>query len=82
MDWYWICLIIYGATTLLFSLVICSEAPNLKQSLDNSLNPIGVYNEWDVNIFGCILLTVLVHLLIPWIAPFYWLYKLCTVGRR
>ena len=82
MEWYWIALIIYGIITLLISFVVLDNAPNLEQALDDSLNPIAIYREYEVNVFGCIVLTILGHLIIPWIALFYWFYKLCTVGRR
>lgn len=46
------------------------------------VNPIVIYNNVSVNWFGCIVLTILAHIAAgPW-AIFYWLYKLCTVGRK
>jgi hypothetical protein len=46
------------------------------------VNPIWIYQHYRVNIFGCVLLTVVYNLLCPIGSIIYWLYKLCTVGRR
>lgn len=46
------------------------------------INPIVIYNNVHVNWFGCIVLTILAHIVAgPWVV-FYWFYKLCTVGRK
>lgn len=46
------------------------------------VNPVVIYNNVSVNWFGCIVLTILAHIAAgPWVV-FYWLYKLCTVGRK
>lgn len=46
------------------------------------VNPVVIYNNVSVNWFGCIVLTILAHIAAgPWVI-FYWLYKLCTVGRK
>lgn len=46
------------------------------------LNPLCIYQENRVNVFGCIMLTVLGNLAFSVVAIFYWFYKLCTVGRN
>lgn len=46
------------------------------------LNPVWIWNNFQVNIFGCIMLTLLFNLLIPLVSLCYWFYKLCTIGRR
>lgn len=46
------------------------------------LNPIYIYRNTNCNILGCILLTLLVNLLCPILSICYWVYKLCTVGRK
>lgn len=51
-------------------------------SLDECLNPIVVYRANKVNIFGAIVLTLIGHILCIWIVPFFWFYKLCTIGRK
>ena len=46
------------------------------------INPVVIYDNVHVNWFGCIVLTILAHIVAgPW-ACFYWFYKLCTVGRK
>ena len=46
------------------------------------INPIVIYNNVNVNWFGCIVLTILAHIIAgPWTC-LYWLYKICTVGRK
>lgn len=52
------------------------------KSIAGLLNPIAIYKNIKVNVFGCMLLTVLGNVFFIWIAPFYWIYKLCTVGRK
>ena len=47
------------------------------------LDPKAIWQQYcNVNIFGCILLTIILNLLCPIVSICYWFYKLCTVGRR
>ena len=47
------------------------------------INPLYIYETVQVNWFGCIVLTILAHLVAgPIISIIYWFYKLCTVGRK
>ena len=50
------------------------------------LNPREIYELWDVNCFGCVLLTLIFNLLCPAWSMVYWFSKfmkfICTVGRR
>ena len=50
------------------------------------LNPCEIYELWDVNYFGCVLLTLIFNLLCPIWTIIYWFSKfmkfICTVGRR
>jgi len=46
------------------------------------LNPIWIFKKCKVNILGTILLFLFFNLASPMISIIYWLYKLCTVGRR
>ena len=82
MEWYWRALIeVYCLITCLSAtcVVLCGDRGEI---LDEALNPTTIYKNRRVNIFGCILLTILGHVLFSLCAPFYWLYKLCTVGRK
>ena len=83
MPWYFILLLAYGAFEALFAIVILwNHEEFFIEDFDNIYNPLTIYEYFEVNVFGCILLTLLFHILILLPAPFYWLYKLCTVGRR
>lgn len=46
------------------------------------LNPAGIYERAKVNWFGASFLALLGNIAVPGIAVIYWMYKLCTVGRR
>jgi hypothetical protein len=46
------------------------------------VNPIWIYKHCYVNVFGAIFLCLLANLLCPIGSIVYWIYKLCTVGRR
>lgn len=46
------------------------------------VNPIWIYQNSNVNIFGAFVLTILFNLIFPIYSLWYWLCKLCTVGRR
>ena len=70
------------AGLLVLNMVILSEVLNEETSYENLLNPIVIYRNHKVNIFGCIVLTLLGNIAFCPAAPFYWFYKLCTVGRR
>ena len=77
MAWWIYLLFIYGIISMSIDLGIVT----CLYVVEKLLNPLIIYKERRVNIFGCIMLTIGGHLLCPWIAPFYWFYKLCTVGR-
>lgn len=55
-------------------------------ALDNEIgclfNPITIYKRIKVNWFGASLLTILTNVLVPALSVPYWIYKLCTVGRK
>ena len=46
------------------------------------LNPSVLYKTGKVNRFGAYFLGILFNLIFTPCAVFYWIYKLCTVGRR
>ena len=45
-------------------------------------NPNRIYQCHKVNRFGAYLLALIANLSIPCYAIIYWIYKLCTVGRK
>ena len=46
------------------------------------LNPVYIYKHSKMNFFGVFLVTVFANIVFAPCAVCYWLYKLCTVGRR
>ena len=62
---------------LLIALSYDGDGPNL-----SFLNPRVIYDNIDVNWFGAIFLAIVFNILLPLSAVIYWMYKLCTVGRK
>lgn len=46
------------------------------------VNPNWIYRNYRVNKFGAIFLSVLFGLICPIGTIIYWIYKLCTIGRK
>lgn len=46
------------------------------------LNPCWIYQHYQVNWFGCILLFLWYSLLCPFGLVIYWFYRLCIAGRE
>ena len=46
------------------------------------VNPIVIYNKIKINWFGALLLAIVFNVVLPVIAIPYWIYKICTVGRK
>ena len=46
------------------------------------VNPVYIYRKCRVNAFGAILVAFLFSLICPIGTICYWIYKLCTVGRK
>ena len=67
-------------------LLICCISPTIDygMSVENfeAFNPKWIYDNFSVNWFGCILLTLIVNLACPIGSIGYWFYKLCAIGRR
>lgn len=71
--------IIYTFIISIFNLIVMAEC----QTGWQWINPIVIYRNNQVNWFGCIVLTILAHIVAgPIFAIGYWFYKLCTVGRK
>ena len=49
---------------------------------EEMLNPIYIYQTYNVNWFGCTFLTLILNIILILPAIIYWFYKLCTVGRN
>ena len=65
-------------------LIVCLSHKYL--DLFEFLNPISIYRNTHLNIFGCIVFTVIRNLLCPLMSIIYWIgvliYWLMTVGRK
>ena len=46
------------------------------------MNPIKIYKTYRVNYLGAALICIIYNLLCPIGSIGYWIYKLCTVGRK
>lgn len=46
------------------------------------VNPVFIYKHCRVNVFGAIILALLMSLICPLGTVGYWFYKLCTIGRK
>lgn len=46
------------------------------------VNPVVIYNNVKVNWLGAVLLSIILNIAFPFISIPYWIYKLCTMGRR
>lgn len=74
---------------LIAALWIASTGPLLGYSLDcgvesleDIFDPIVKYENSDFNLFGVIVLTVILNTIFMPMAIVFWFYKLCTLGRR
>lgn len=64
---------------ILVSLAIASVDSDANFSF---VNPIVIYNHIRVNWFGAWLLAIVCNVVLPTVAIPYWIYKVCTVGRK
>ena len=46
------------------------------------VNPIKIYKTYRVNYFGAALICIIYNLLCPICSISYWIYKICTFGRK
>lgn len=74
--------VIVSTVLIVLNIVVLCNVMDQDISYENLLNPIVIYKNHKVNIFGCIVLTLLGNIAFCLAAPFYWFYKLCTVRRR
>lgn len=81
MLWYEILIFLYGTMhfAVLFLLFITDAYCGNGFAW---VNPLFIYRHAKVNWFGASLLALIANVSIPCWAIMYWIYKLCTVGRR
>ena len=61
----------------------CFDVQVIKSSMGiEFVNPLVIYKQTKVNWFGAILLAMIYGMMCPIATFIYWLYKLCTVGRK
>lgn len=61
----------------------CYDVQVIKYSFGiEFVNPLVIYKQTRVNWFGAILLALIYGLMCPVATSIYWLYKLCTIGRK
>lgn len=61
----------------------CFDVQVIKYSFGiEFVNPLEIYERTNVNWFGAILLAMIYGVMCPIATLIYWLYKLCTVGRK
>lgn len=64
---------------------VCAGAISLFLSDNTGLsffNPKVLYKYWQVNWFGAYFLGILFSVLFAPLSILYWIYKLCTIGRK
>lgn len=84
MAWYWLVIVLVGSPIVMLNIVTILFVLDYGiSSMDEVFNPLTIYELHPmINVFGCILITLLGTIIfLPW-AIIYWFYKLCTVGRR
>ena len=80
MAWCLILLISYLLATSFLAFI--SAAKNDLESIPNLIDPIVIYRENEINIFQTIIFTIVGHILFPYYAICYWLYKFFNLWRR
>ena len=76
--WLWIALnIICYIVGIMFLLEDATHAFNF-----SFVNPLIIYKNIKVNWFGTVVLTIVLNIVFVTAAVPYWIYKLCTCGRR
>ena len=67
---------------LLFSMSTCYIETFTNSDGLEFVNPVWIYKKYGVNWFGAALLSLFFNMLTLPYALCYWIYKLCTVGRK
>ena len=52
------------------------------EDLEGFFDPVVRYDTEEFNLFGVITITILLNIAFTPMAIVFWLYKLCTIGRR
>lgn len=64
-------------------LALIADYNKTLRNCENSdfFSPLWIYNNYNVNWFGAIMLCLLFNILCPIWSVGFWFYKLCTIGR-
>lgn len=82
MDIY-TCLNIWVVMNIVISLSIALLYLMMDKKVNFSfVNPKVIYKRVKVNWFGAWFIAITITILIPAVAIPYWIYKICTVGRK
>ena len=76
----WKALVFIVVTWSVVGFTVCMTAINSEGF--EYVNPVWIYKRYRVNYFGAAVLCILYNLICPIASICYWIYKLCTVGRR
>ena len=68
--------VVFGTAT---GVIVCALPDDIGLAF---FNPMVLYEHWQVNWFGAYFLGILFSVLLAPLSIWYWLYKLCTVGRK
>ena len=80
---FYICLWQAAGFALWIALGGCFDVQVIKYAFGiEFVNPLVIYKQTRVNWFGAFFLATLYGVMCPVATFIYWLYKLCTVGRR
>lgn len=69
------------AALLVFNIVWLKSCIEHCASYEEVLNPMYIYKHVKVNSFGAVFLCLIGHIVFAPAVPFFWIYKLCTIGR-
>lgn len=81
MLWYEV-LIAFYVVTHVTAMALCFITDAYGDNGFAWINPLFIYRNAKVNWFGASLLALIANISIPCYAILYWIYKLCTVGRK
>ena len=79
-------IIVILAWSIFGLLCICSISDRIDFGMGvedfEAFNPKWVYNNFSVNWFGCLILTLIINFACPIGSIIFWFYKLCTIGKK
>lgn len=80
LDFLYGFIVLYGFISMIFNIFLLLEMDSTVWA--QFLNPYYVYRTRYVNWFGCAMLTLSCNVFFIAVAVCYWIYFICTVGRK